>query len=143
MTPEHEPGASESVEREVRAEHRRLDALFEDARDAFRAGEALDAARESFASLCDALETHFDQEDRLYYPPIWALRPESKPLLAAAVAAHEDLRARLRQIAALLEEGELAGAEGAFEELAAAFARHEQQEEQALAALDRELAPPR
>ena len=131
------------MEREVRAQHRRIDALFADARDALHAGDALEAASEAFASLRDALDTHFEQEDRLYYPAIWALRPEQKPGLVAAVEAHRDFRARLRAIDALLAEGELGEAQRAFEALAEAFTLHESQEESVLARLDRELATPR
>lgn len=131
------------MEHEVMAEHRLLDALFADARDAFHAGDALEAARESFATLRDALETHFDQEDRLYYPAIWALRPLRKDALLAAVEAHHAFRTQLRDIDALLAEGEITDARNAFDALAAAFVKHEQQEERALASLDRELAPAR
>jgi hypothetical protein len=131
------------VEHEVMAEHRLLDALFADARDAFHAGDALEAARESFATLRDALETHFEQEDRLYYPAIWALRPLRKDALMAAVEGHHAFRVQLREIDALLAEGELADARNAFDALTLAFIKHERAEEEVLSALDRELAPSR
>jgi hypothetical protein len=129
-----------SLEREVRTQHRRLDALFANARDALQAGDAPVAAREALAALRGALDAHFEQEDRLYYPTIWSLRPEQKPGLLAAVDAHQDFRARLGRIEGRIDDGELEQARAGFAELAAAFARHEREEERILDALDRERA---
>jgi hypothetical protein len=138
VTSDQGRGSGDSVEREVQAQHRRLDALFEDARDALHGEDALAAATEAFGILQGALETHFAQEDRLYYPAIWALRPEQKPELQAAVDAHQGFRAGLGRIESLLTEGELGAARRAFDELAESFARHEALEERVLARLARE-----
>jgi len=135
--------SGDSVEREIRAQHRRLDALFEDARDAFADEEASEAAREAFGVLHDALATHFDQEERLYYPAIWALRPERKAELEAIVASHGEFRVRLDAIGAHLARRDLAKARRSFDHLTQAFGQHESAEERVLAELDRELAAAR
>jgi len=129
----------ESVEREVLAEHRRLDALFVEVQSAFQRRRASDAAREAFKALSEALDTHFDQEDRLYYPAIWALRPDLKPQLQLFSEEHTRFRRELESIEGLLATEDFEEACRAIEVLAGRFGRHELSEEAALGSLDREL----
>jgi hemerythrin len=143
MPPEKNPGGGESVETQVLAQHRRLDSLFSDACDAFRQEGTLEAVREVFAELREALETHFDQEDRLYYPAIAALRTELKPQLEAFVESHRRFRQRIESIDDLLTRGDLAAAHRAVETLAAAFEQHEAAEEGVLSTLAREVGAAR
>jgi len=139
MPPEHGPIPGDSVERKVFAEHRRLDALFEEVRDSFRPTGSPEATREALGELRAALETHFDQEDRLYYPAIWALRPDLKPELKSLVDSHADFLAQFDRMAALLERSEGDEARAVFDHLSAVFERHEGAEEGILSALDREI----
>lgn len=132
--------AGESVEREVLAAHRRLDALFVEVQAAFQRRRVSDAARESFKELSEALDTHFDQEDRLYYPAIWALRPDLKPQLHAFSEEHAGFRRELESIEALLATEDFEEACRAIEALAGRFGRHELSEEATLGSLDRELS---
>lgn len=125
---------------EIVAQHRRLDALFEDVREAFSDPDARVAAREAFGELREAVETHFDQEERLYYPAIWGLRPEKKERLRQCIDAHADFRGRMGAIGEQLDLGDVGHGARGFEALAAAFQQHEALEEQVLAELDRELA---
>jgi hypothetical protein len=127
------------VKGRVLAEHRRLDVLFVEARDAFRDEEVSDSAAEAFHELREALETHFDQEDRLYYPAIWALRPDLESGLREFVAEHEKFRNHLEQIEAMLARSDFAGGGRAIEALAGDFGRHEVNEENMLRSLDRDL----
>ena len=124
---------------QVLAEHRRLDVLFVEARDAFHRKEVSDSAQEAYRVLREALETHFDQEDRLYYPAIWALRPDLKAGLHEFVAQHEKFRAQLEHIEAVLARGDLEGGGQAIEALAKDFGRHEVSEESMLRGLDQDL----
>jgi hypothetical protein len=94
----------------------------------------------SLARLQEALEVHFLQEDELYYPAIWALRPGQRERLEACVAVHHQFRDLLRDLCGRATRGELAGALQVFEALAEDFRRHEVREEEVLHALDRELA---
>ena len=132
--------AGASVKSRVLEQHRRLDALLKEVRKAFQAGNAGESVREAFSELRDALETHFEQEDRLYYPSIWALRPEQKAPLQACVASHTGFRAVLRDISQRLGDGQLAEALTALDAFTRGFERHEAAEEAVLAELDRELA---
>lgn len=125
---------------EILAQHRFLDALLGEVRETFQASDAGRSAREAFSQLRGVLETHFEQEEDLYYPAIWALRPAQKAPLEACVGAHTEFRAMLRQISRLLEGGQLRGALEALDALAHGFERHEVLEEAVLAELDRELA---
>ncbi|MEN8181829.1 MAG: hemerythrin domain-containing protein [Myxococcota bacterium] len=135
--------AGASVKTDVLEQHRQLDALLEEVREAFQEEGPGESAREAFRRLREALETHFEQEDRLYYPAIWALRPMQKAPLQACVAAHAGFRSRLRDIAERLQRGEVAAALNAFDDLAQAFESHEAVEETVLAELDREVAEAR
>lgn len=121
--------------------HRRLDALLGETRSALRAADEARASA-SFEHLRAALEAHFDQEDRLYYPSIRALRPDLKPTVEGFVAAHEKFGELLAEISASLDAGSLADAQQALEAFADAFAPHEAREEGMLLALDRDLGGP-
>jgi predicted metal-dependent HD superfamily phosphohydrolase len=116
---------------DILEQHRRLDALLRDVREALRVRDAGRSAREAFTLLREALETHFEQEDRLYHPAIWSL---------ACLRAHEEFRSMLRDVAGLLESGAVEQAAHTFDLLVEGFARHEAAEEGVLAEIEHELA---
>jgi hypothetical protein len=123
----------------IAEQHRRLDALFDGARATLRRGDA-PAARRALDDLRLALDAHFEQEDRLYYPPIGALRPEHRGAVTRFGEAHARFRAHLETIVRALDSPPLERAERAFEDFAEAFARHEQREEELLRSLESEAA---
>jgi hypothetical protein len=127
------------VKGQVLAEHRRLDVLFVEAREAFRGEDVSDSATEAFQELREALEIHFEQEDRLYYPAIWALRPDLESGLQDFVAEHDKFRSQIEHIEALLAREDFAGGGRAIEALAGDFGRHEVSEESMLRRLDHDL----
>jgi hypothetical protein len=131
--------ADESYEAAILAEHRRLDALFAEVGIALSEPGASGDAGTAFARLRERLESHVDQEDRLYYPAVRALRPEHRASIRALVQAHEGFRAQLHEIAARLDAGDRGGAEAALRALAHAFAAHEVSEERLLREIDRSL----
>lgn len=118
----------------VEQEHREIDALFSEARAALEGGDR-DHARRAIATLGRALESHFEQEDSLYYPTLASIRPEHKASLADLSRAHDSFRAQLRDIGMHLEQGPQQALRAAFEELAADFSRHEVTEEKLLQSL--------
>lgn len=126
----------------IAQQHRRLRLLLEETRAAIGDRDAA-TAQAVFERLRTALETHFEQEGRLYYPTIGALRPDFKPSLARFLAAHDEFRARFDAISAALGSGEFEGAERTFDDFTEAFARHEAGEEDLLRSLDAELASAR
>lgn len=140
MSPENDPETGDFVERQVLAEHRRLDALFLDVREAFQAPDAADSSREVFHSVATALETHFDQEERLYYPAIWALRPKLRRKLQAFLKEHEAFRSELERVDELLSDGDVAAAGRAVDALAESFRRHEVAEEATLRRMESEFS---
>ena len=131
-----------SVGESIAAAHRSLDDLFARYRRSLEEGPA-EAASESFQGLSEALETHFEQEDCLYYPPIAALRSGRREAVRAFAAAHDGFRGDLREIAALLESGSLEGAVRLFDRFAETFSSPEAAEEALLAGLDREVSAAR
>jgi hypothetical protein len=123
----------------IEEQHRRLAVLFQDTRSAFGGGEP-ERVRACFAGLREALDAHFDQEDRLYYPPIAALRPAHRATVAAIGEAHRWFRQRFGEIEAALDAGSLPAARRAFDEFVEAFAKHEVIEEELVRSLESEVA---
>jgi hypothetical protein len=122
---------------EIAAQHRRLDPLFEAVRSAFERAAA--QADRALAELEEALATHFDQEDRLYYPTIGSLRPEHRGRVERFAADHQRFLAHLEAIGEHVRGRGLADAARDFEVFAGDFARHEAQEEALLHDLQVEL----
>ena len=122
---------------EIAAQHRRLDPLFEAVRDAFERA-AVDADR-ALADLAQALSTHFEQEDRLYYPTIGSLRPEHRGRVERFATDHRRFLDRLDGVAERVQRRALEDAAREFEAFADDFAGHEAGEEALLHALQAEL----
>lgn len=129
-----------SLECSIAEQHHRLDAMFEEILVALREGEAREAIRDAFARLREALESHIDQEDRLYYPSLRALRPAHRTVLDGLAVAHDAFRTRLEEIDARLGARDLGDAERAIGVFGEAFAAHEATEERLLARIDAELS---
>ncbi len=129
----------DSMLQSVAAEHRSIQALFEEMRDAFRRDDGERAAWVACARLRAALEAHYAREESLYYPSIWALRPDQKPALLDLIGSHNEFRAQLDAIAGDLEAGALHEAERHLEEFAEVFGYHESAEEKLLHSLEREI----
>ena len=129
-----------SIEHSIAEQHRRLDALFEEILVAMREHEPPEAIRDAFARLREALESHIDQEDRLYYPSLRALRPAHRDVLYSLSVAHDVFRTRLEEIEAQLGARDLGAAERAIGAFGEAFAAHELTEERLLAHIDAEVA---
>ena len=128
-----------SMEHAVARAHRELDALFDETRAALRAGERA-VGVESRDCLCEALETHFAQEDDLYFPAISSLRPEARASVKGFAEDHERLRSLSRELRACMEKESREEVEAGLAEFAAFFAEHEAREEEFLHSLDRDLA---
>ena len=102
-----------------------------------RAGEV--GSRDAVEELRAALESRFSAEEDLYYPTIWALRPEYEDRLRSFIRAHHHFRGLIREITGLIESREMEEAFRLLEGLEHELARHETEEEDALHALDREI----
>lgn len=123
------------MKRAIVEEHRRLDALFAEARAALGAGDG-ESSESALAALEAALAAHFEQEDRLYYPAVAALRPEHAPSLRAFASGHVRFLAQLGALARRVREGALAEGRSELEAFALAFASHEAAEEELLRSLE-------
>ena len=124
------------------AAHRSLDSLFETTRRSLEEGLGAPAT-DAFCRLREALEAHFELEDRLYYPPIAALRPEARISVQQFAAAHEVFRKKFGEIGDLLERSRFDEAGRVFGQFAEVFAIHEAAEEKLLAELDRDVSAAR
>ena len=123
----------------VAAEHRRLNALFSEARAALVPHDA-PAARRALGDLAAALAQHFEREDSLYYPPVASLRPGDAERVRAFAAAHARFLGQLEEVARRVGEKAPAEASRAFEAFALSFAAHEAAEEELLLEVESEAA---
>lgn len=123
----------------VAAVHRSFAAMFEETRAAFRDGDEADAAV-AFGRLREELQTHFEQEDRLYYPAIRALRPDRAQAVDRVGRAHGQFIRRFELILEQIQAAKLDEAQRSFEEFAEAFIYHEMREEDLIRSLEKELS---
>ena len=78
----------------VGAEHLRLEELLREIEGALSRDDA-DAGFPALAEeLANAMLAHFEREESLYYPTLWALRPEVEAPLKALIGIHPDFRTR-------------------------------------------------
>ncbi|MAE97351.1 MAG: hypothetical protein CL910_22100 [Deltaproteobacteria bacterium] len=127
------------VVRRVANEHSALEALFSRALPCLEEGAEGLGTRDAVEELRAALEAHLSAEEDLYFPTVWALRPQFEIRLRSFIRAHQRFRGLLREIAGLVESREEEGALRLLKELRHEFTRHEREEEDALHALDREI----
>jgi hemerythrin superfamily protein len=124
----------------ITAEHSRLSALFEETRAALLGGDGRQVARAALGRFVEAVETHLVQEESLYYPTIWALRPEFKLPLLGLIGSHPALRLLLAAIAQALDAEGLDDAKRRFDQFVDSYSRHEEAEEELLLTLDQAIA---
>ncbi len=125
--------------REIANEHRALNRLFATALKQFRDEESDIDARDAFEELREALESHLAAEENLYFPTIWALRPEFKDRLRAFIRAHHRFRGHIHEISGLMDSHEREEATHVLEGLRLEFGRHEIGEEDALRSIEQEV----
>jgi hypothetical protein len=135
-----ERAARDGVREAVSREHRQLDALFDEVLAAFAAcREDPEAVRDAFAALREQLDVHFEQEDRLYYASIGALRPDLSAEIRAISEAHQGFRRESAAIREELERDEVSAARGRVAAFAEAFRRHEAMEHSLLERIEADL----
>jgi uncharacterized protein (DUF2267 family) len=115
----------------IKEAHGRIDAWFETTRSVLASEEAASAC----AQLRDALETHFAQEEDLYFPTLWQLRPDFEKSLRGLIAAHAVYLEKVDRTAEFIGAGRIDAAVTCFEELQKLFAAHEIEEEETLLAM--------
>jgi hemerythrin superfamily protein len=122
------------------AEHRSLDALFGETRAVIRVSDARGKARLAMAHLLEQVKSHLFREETLYYPTIWALRPEYMGPLRLLVDSHAHLRGLLDAITECVEKAAHEDAASRFDEFTRLFQEHEGAEEELLETLEQELS---
>ena len=120
-------------------EHRALDRLFARALALLEAGSPDLQARDAFEELREALDSHLAAEENLYFPTIWALRPEFKDRLRAFIRAHHHFRGLIQEITGLMDSREAEEATHVVERLKDEFGIHEGGEEDVLRSLDEQI----
>ncbi|MAG32405.1 MAG: hypothetical protein CL908_16105 [Deltaproteobacteria bacterium] len=122
--------------RKIADEHRALDRLFATVLEQVQGGGVGARGREAFEELRETLESHLGAEENLYFPTIWAVRPEFKDRLTAFIRVHHSYRSLVQEIAGLMESGETEEAAYVLDGLRHDFSGHEGGEEDALRSLD-------
>jgi len=121
-------------------EHRDLDARFRALLDLLaEPGANPERARAWFRELREAVETHVDREDRLYYPALRALRPRHAAATRALAAAHDGFRASLVALDADFARGAREASARELRHFAGEFGVHEAEEERLLGEIERDL----
>jgi hypothetical protein len=123
-------------------EHSRLSALFEETRAVLLSGGGCcgQVARAALARLAEAVEIHLVQEESLYYPTIWALRPEFKTSLQGLIEFHPALRILLAAVSQALDAETIEDVKRCFDRFVDSYARHQQAEAQMLHSLGESIA---
>ncbi len=137
-----QPGLRKRMELEARRifhQHEQLDSFFAMAAAALDQAEA-SRAQQAFRQFQDALESHFDIEERTHFPAIHGLSPETDEQLAFLVREHGDFRQALERLARAVDAAELGDAAEGLKQLGEKLVAHEQLEERLLAGAAR---PPR
>jgi hypothetical protein len=127
----------------IAAEHRSLDALFGETRAALSVTEARGKARRALLHLLEQVKSHLFREESLYYPTIWALRPDYMGPLRLLIDSHAHFRSLLDAITESVERAAHEDAARCFEEFSKLFQEHEGAEERLLETLERELGTAR
>jgi hemerythrin-like domain-containing protein len=134
-----QPGLRKRMQLEARRifhQHEQLDTFFAVTMGAL--GQADEgAAREAFLHFQDALEAHFEVEERTHFPALHGLAPATDEQLAALVREHVEFREILAGLARAVEAGKLDETGRGLKELGDKLAAHEQLEERLLAGATR------
>jgi len=93
--------------------------------------------------LLEEVKSHLFREETLYYPTIWALRPDYMSPLRLLVDSHAHFRRLLDAIRECLERAAHEDAARRFEEFTRLFQEHEGAEEKLLETLEQELGTAR
>jgi hemerythrin len=118
----------------ISSQHEKLNQLYADvARELAR--RARHKAFVCFGRLRDALEAHFDVEDRVYFPAVHGFRPEYGELLDALSRDHVAFRKELSGIHRLLEANEVDESRRLLDQLVTMLQAHERREDALLAEL--------
>ena len=118
----------------ISSQHKKLDELYEAVRYDL-ARRARHTAYVSFGRFRDALEAHFEIEDRVYFPAVHGMCPEHRVLLDVLSADHVGFCKELLCIHRLLESDELDESEQRLEGLVVVLRDHEEREDGLLAML--------
>jgi hypothetical protein len=126
----------------VMAEHQQLSELL--AQLGLSLGESFDSAlSEQLAKQLDEnMEAHFGREESLYYPTLWALRPQLEEALRRLTARHEGFRTNLAALRESLRSGATTEAQEQLAAFATRFREHEVAEERILDSLRSDEAAP-
>lgn len=132
---DRQPGLRKRMQLEARRifhQHEQLDSFFAMATAALGQADA-GLARQAFRHFQDALEAHFEVEERTHFPAIHGLSPESDQQLAALVREHDAFRETLAGLATVVDAVDLEEANRRLHELGEKLLAHEQVEERLLA----------
>jgi hypothetical protein len=121
--------------RRISSQHRQLDLFYSLVAAALERGSRRELET-AFGRFQDALESHFDLEDRLYFPALHGLRPRLDAELAQLVREHTGFRDTLHRLGELFRKSPLKQAVPALDAFVSALCLHEGREEKLLEDLD-------
>jgi iron-sulfur cluster repair protein YtfE (RIC family) len=117
-------------------EHSELDRLVGAVEECLNGGR-VEVSRGALDDLAGALESHFDIEERVYFPLVERFSPEHAASVRAARLAHVKVVETLENLRDLVERGEVSAARRILALLLDRFRTHEREEARLIAELER------
>ena len=124
----------------ISSQHQKLNELYAALRRELERGQ-LHNAIVCFGRMRDALEAHFEVEDRVYFPAVRGFLPNRVALLDKLWSDHEVFRTELVQIDRVLEAHDLDETGALLRRLVARLLTHEQEEDELLDEIKRATQP--
>ena len=127
-----------SIQNLISTQHRRIDSMVAEILGAVTETEDLALVRKAFARMRETLESHLDDEERLYEPALNTARPSHRHALQGFLEVHKVFRSRLAEIDADLADVSHAEAARELTDFIAIFEAHEAAEERLIDQLEAE-----
>ena len=130
--------ATASIQDLISTQHRRIDSMVAEIIGAVSETEDLALIRKAFSRMRESLESHLQDEDRLYEPALTSARLPHRHVLEGFLDAHKVFRSRLAEIDADLAHVSHAEAARELIDFVGIFEAHEAAEERMLGHLEAE-----
>jgi hypothetical protein len=121
-------------------EHSELDRLVAAVEESLSGGR-VDVSRGALDELAAALESHFDVEERVYFPLVERFSPEHAAIVRAARLGHVKVVETLENLRDLVERGQVGAARRILALLLERFRTHETEEARLIAELESARLP--
>lgn len=117
-------------------EHSEIDEMVADL-TRMLAGGSLDRTLASFAAFQETVHTHFDAEETTYFPLVERFSPDEAEAVRAAKRGHDRVRSLMKELRAVLVDGDRPAARNLLVQLLDVLREHEAHEDELIRRLKR------